>query len=102
MQELFVWYRVPRHRVDAARIAVDAMQRSLAQCWPGLQARLLIRADSEPQTWMETYARRGGGADAGCGIDRELEAAIAAAAGPWSALIEGERHIEAFELAHDL
>ena len=102
MQELFVWYRVPRHLVDAARIAVGAMQRSLAQRWPGLQARLLIRADSEPQTWMEIYARRGDGADAGCGIDRELEAAIAAAAEPWSALIEGERHIEAFELAHDL
>jgi hypothetical protein len=101
LRELFVWYRVRRHRVDAARIAVDAMQRSLAQSWPNLQARLLIRADSEPQTWMETYARRGGDADAGYGIDRELEAAIAAAAQPWSALIEGERHVEAFELARE-
>ena len=102
MQELFVWYRVRRHRVDAARIAVDAMQRSLAQSWPSLQARLLIRADSEPQTWMETYARHGANAAAGGGIDRELEAAIAAAAQPGSALIEGERHAEAFELAHEL
>ncbi|HEY3633656.1 MAG TPA: DUF4936 family protein [Caldimonas sp.] len=102
MRELFVWYRVRRHHVDAARMAVDAMRRSLAQSWPGLQARLLIRADGEPQTWMETYARDGGDAAAGCGIDRELEAAIAAAAQPWSALIEGERHAEAFELAHEL
>ena len=102
MRELFVWYRVRRQRVDAARIAVDAMQRSLAQSWPGLQARLLIRADSEPQTWMETYARRGANADAGYGVDRELEAVIAAAAEPWSALIEGERHVEPFELAHQL
>jgi hypothetical protein len=51
---------------------------------------------------METYARHGANAAPGGGIDRELEAAIAAAAQPWSALIEGERHAEAFELAHEL
>ncbi len=50
---------------------------------------------------METYALRGDNELADRGSAGELEAAIAAAAQGWSALIEGERHVEAFELAHE-
>lgn len=101
MPELFVWYRVRRQHVAAARDAVDAMQRSLAASWPGLHARLLIRDDADPQTWMESYSLAGEEQAANRGISTKLEQAIAAAAQGWSALIEGERHVEAFELAHE-
>jgi hypothetical protein len=45
---------------------------------------------------MESYARAAPGA-AGNGIDADIEAAIAAAARALAGLIEGERHVEAFE-----
>jgi uncharacterized protein DUF4936 len=97
VRELFVWYRVATERVDAARAAVLAMQRSLQDAWPGLQARLLVRDDAAIATWMETYARPASPRGRP-GIDERIEADIAAAAGGLDALIEGERHVEAFEL----
>jgi hypothetical protein len=104
-RELFVWYRVRRERAEAARSVVASFQRALATRWPGLQARLLIRDDGETATWMEAYARStrsdgdgsGNGDRGGDGIDPEIEAAIAAAAEPLAALIEGPRHVEAFD-----
>jgi hypothetical protein len=97
MRELFVWYRVDASRADAARSAVDAMQRSLAATLPGLQARLLVRRDTGSQTWMETYARPHRAEDERGGIDAATEAAIAAAALSFRELIDGDRHVEAFE-----
>ncbi len=93
-RELFVWYRVRRESVDEARAVVAAMQRTLAAQWPGLQTRWLVRDDGETATWMETYARSA--SNVAGGIDAEIETAIAAAALPLAALIEGDRHVEAF------
>jgi hypothetical protein len=97
VRELFVWYRVDERRADAARAAVEAVQRSIADAIPGLQARLLVRRDANQQTWMETYARVQSSAIEDDGIDAATEAAIAAAALPLSGLIEGDRHVEAFD-----
>ena len=96
----FVWYRVPRRCVDAARIAVDAMQQSLAQGWLGLQARLrsALTARCRPD---ETYARAAA-TRTRMTASAVSSAAIAAAAEARSALIEGERHVEALELAPEL
>ncbi len=97
-RELFVWYRVRRERADEAHCAVAALQRSLADRWPDLLARLLVRDEGEIATWMETYARAAAETDSP-GIDREIETAIAVAAQTLVALIEGRRHSEAFEVA---
>ena len=88
-RELSVWYRVAADRSDAVRVEVEAMQRALeAQC-PGLRARLLVRGDgSGPWTWMETYTR----------VDDAMTARIASAAAPLLPLIDGERHVEVFEV----
>ena len=93
-RELFVWYRVRRERADDARAAVLALQRSLRNEWPGLQARLLARDGSETSTWMEIYSLPASGADDDAGI----EAAIAAAALPLEGLIDGPRHVESFDV----
>ena len=52
------------------------------------------------QTWMEAYARAPGanGDDHG-GIDAAIEAAIASAASSLRDLIEGDRHVESFDVA---
>ena len=98
MRQLFVWYRVHDDRADVARVAVQAMQRSLASASPGLNARLLIRRSAAgEQTWMETYARDATGR-ASSGIDASIESAIEAAASALVGLIDGERHVEAFDL----
>jgi hypothetical protein len=95
-RELFVWYRVRRERAGEARAAVLALQRSLGAQWPGLQGRLLTRDDVETSTWMETYSRPAQGTGDDAGVDRAIEAAIAAAALSLEGLIEGPRHVEAF------
>jgi len=99
VRELFVWYRVADERAAATRKAVEAMQRSLVATCPGLEARLLVRRDNGVQTWMETYACPKRSASGGAGVDGAIEAAIAAAALPLGAWIEGERHVEAFDAA---
>jgi hypothetical protein len=98
LRELFVWYRVDERRADAARAAVESMQRSLARAFPGLQARLLVRHDSDRQTWMETYALLQPSTGGGDGIDAATETAIIAAALPLASLIEGDRHLETFDV----
>ncbi len=102
VRELFVWYRVAVDRAMQARAEVDAMQRRLeAQC-PGLRARLLTRDDgSGPQTWMETYAVGEESLAASVspiGIDDAMRARIESAAAPLRAWIDGDRHVETFDL----
>jgi hypothetical protein len=95
VRELFVWYRVAEAHAAEAETAVLSMQRALEAGHRGLVTGLLVRRD-EPagaQTWMETYAC----ADAAGGIDANLEHSIAAHASSLDALIEGPRHVEAFE-----
>jgi hypothetical protein len=81
-----------------ALAAVRAMQRALIADWPGLQARLLTRADANgAQTWMEAYARVDG-TPSGPGIDEAVADAIEAAAQSLLAFIDGGRHAESFEI----
>ena len=97
-RELFVGYRVRRERAEEARRVVAAFQRALVDRWPELSARLLVRDDGETATWMETYAHAPDLDSGSPGIDAEVERAIAAAAQPLGALIEGGRHSEVFEI----
>jgi len=91
VRELFVWYRVAPAREQEASAFVLEMQRALVREIPGLATRLLVRSEPslDRQTWMETYAHPGG-------IDAAAEAAIERRARELSALIDGERHAEAF------
>ncbi len=61
---------------------------------PGLQVRLLVRADagSTMQTWMEAYARP----DDVEGVGTATQALIEDRARSLGTLIDGERHAEAF------
>ena len=97
-RELFVWYRVRRERADATRAAVVVAQSRLRSEWPGLKARLLVRDDGEPSTWMETYSLLAPGSGDNAGIDLAIEAAIAAAALRLEALLDGPRHVESFDV----
>lgn len=95
MRELFIWYRVAPARAAAARTAVLAMHQTLVAAHPGLAARLLVRRD-EPealQTWMETYAC----AASAQGVDPAIERSIRERALSLAAVLEGPRHVEAFE-----
>ena len=99
MRELYIYYRIRRDRAEAALRAVRALQQSLRTSHPELVARLLRRdGDAELQTWMETYAfaaaPRHGMDD---GVDAGLEVAIEAGAASFAALLEGPRHVEAFD-----
>ena len=98
MRELFVWYRVDDRNADALRAEVEAMQRSLEQRFAGLRARLLIRREADPQTWMETFARVPRTSGEAGGVDAAIEAAIAAAALALRPLLASDRHVEAFEI----
>lgn len=95
MRELFVWYRVAPARVAAARAAVLAMQQALMAEHPGLAARLLVRRDDPEalQTWMETYACTGSAP----GVDGVLEHSIRDRALSLTPVLDGPRHVEAFE-----
>ncbi len=95
MRELFVWYRVAPVRAATARDAVLAMQQDLVAEHAGLNARLLVRRDEADamQTWMETYARTG----SANGVDAVLERSIRERALALDAVLDGPRHVEAFE-----
>lgn len=100
MRELFVYYRVRIGHEASAWSTVQTFQAALRQRWPGLATRLL-RRPAEPgtaQTWMETYAMSPArfDADAKDSIDADCEQAIAAAARPLAASIDGARHTEVF------
>ncbi|MEO8523991.1 MAG: DUF4936 family protein [Caldimonas sp.] len=95
MRELFIYYRVREADLAAARTAVKAMQHELRISRPGLLARLLTRqgVDGGMQTWMETYSLAGEGRGFDAGFESEIEAHAARIAH----LIDGIRHVEAFE-----
>lgn len=95
----FVYYRVPHATRQAAALAVQAMQATLAKQWPGLQVQLMCRADAAAQaaaqagpaedTWMETYAHP-------AGVSEAMAAAIAAQASALPNGLIGARHVETF------
>ncbi|MCW5612509.1 MAG: DUF4936 family protein [Rubrivivax sp.] len=93
--ELYIYWHCSRARSGQAVAAAQALQAALRGRHPGLQARVLQRADEAPPgdrvTLMEIYARPGG-LDA---ATREaLRAATAQALAAWA---DGPRHVEIFE-----
>jgi Domain of unknown function (DUF4936) len=99
MRELFVYWRLSRHDLGAARAAMHLFQAGLEQDWPGLVARLYERTDNDDDsggggdgdaTLMETYAREGGIAP---GLQADIVTAGAQAAARWC---HGARHVEVF------
>jgi hypothetical protein len=94
MRELFVYWRLERHDLAAASLAMQRFQATLEADWPGLVARLYERADdagSDTTTLMETYARDGGIAP---GLQADIVALGNEAAGRWC---RGPRHVEVFD-----
>lgn len=100
-RELYVYYRVATRDADALRIAVSAMHDRLRRVHPGLQARLLRRAEAlaAEDTWMETYAVPAsiGGLEVHGGVCDELCARIEHEATSWQHLRSGPRHTEVFD-----
>ncbi len=96
-RELFVYWRLAPHEVGAARAALQAWQQALVQDWPGLVARLYLRADdgsagsAGDATLMETYARDGGIAP---GLQADIVAGGLQVTARWC---RGPRHVEVFE-----
>ena len=96
MHELFVYWRLDRVNLGLAQAAMQGWQAELAQSWPGLVARLYVRADAgdgsstTEATLMETYARPGG-VDAA--LQQQILAQGAAVTAPWR---RGQRHVEVF------
>jgi len=67
VRELYLYWKLPADRAAQALPALRAWQQALCAAHPGLQARLLRRADeagASPQTWMEVYRHPGAGIDA--------------------------------------
>jgi hypothetical protein len=65
VRELFVYWRLEPQDLGAARRAMQQFQQQLQAEWPGLTARLYLRADEDGAahaTLMETYACEGGNA----------------------------------------
>ena len=91
-RELYVYFRAPVSRADAVRAAAMEMQLRLRGEIPGLQARLLKRPEvsNGHDTWMETYASADGVSDA-------LGSTIEQRAAAWCELLDGSRHVEAFD-----
>lgn len=94
MRELFIYYRVPFAHADELRHAVQQWHRSLVQRYPELTVRLLHRAESPLDTWMEIFtadARR-----SPHGVSPELQDRIAVEAERFAPWIQGSRHVEVF------
>ena len=93
LRELYVYWKVARTDQVAALAQVRAMQAELRSEQPGLQARVLRRADGGTGplvTLMEVYT-------AAPGIDAALQARIGAlAAERLTRWCVGERHVEVF------
>lgn len=93
-RSLFVYYRVAAERQAEALIAIKGIQAQLQRHWPGLQACLMQRADSQPSdpeaTWMETYTQQPSG------VSPECESELSRLAGALPSGLIGERHTEAF------
>lgn len=99
---VFVYYRVPRARWSEAALAVNVLQQAMRMRNPGLQTRLLRRADDDTsaraaseQTWMEVYEHADGGVSPAClTLMRELVSS-------WPDGLTSERHIECFQPLQD-
>jgi hypothetical protein len=94
VRELYVYWKAPRGAVAVGEL--NAVLAALMQRHPGLQARLLRRADEreESPTWMEVYAAPGSIINAV--LVTEIEAELAPCLARFRA---GPRHIEVFEPA---
>jgi hypothetical protein len=94
MRELFIYYRVHHEHHAALRDAVLRWHAQLMQRYPALKTRLLHRAESPLDTWMEIFSTDPTLAPQG--VDEAMQASIEAGAeafGPW---ISGPRHLEVF------
>ena len=95
-RELYIYWQVGAAQLATAAASVAAWQADLCRRHPGLQARLLRRADSDASaatrcTLMETYLMAGG---IGPALQTEIVVQGAQTAAPWC---EGPRHVEVFE-----
>lgn len=90
---LFIYYRVHATRQVQAQGAIESVQEQLRQEYPGLQTRLMRRADNqadEPEaTWMEVYECPG---DMGAACQARLAALLEALPPD----LTGPRHVETF------
>ncbi len=93
--ELYIYWKVGAAQAQPALEAARALQRALQQQHPGLQARLLQRADDTTgsTTLMEIYATPEG---IGAGLLNAIEAEAALHLAPL-APPAAQRHIERFE-----
>jgi hypothetical protein len=94
-RELYVYWKLPRAQAHGALEAVRAFQEDLCTAHPGLQARVVQRADDTGPlaTLMEVYTR----ASAPGGVDAAVQADIEArAAAALTGLDAGPRHVEVF------
>ena len=97
--ELYVYYRLDTSAAASALAVVRAFQRELCAAHPGLQARLLRRAEIEEgqQTWMEIYRFAAETPEVPLrGVDAALQADIERAALPLNRFMRGSRHLERF------
>jgi hypothetical protein len=94
-RELYVYWKLPRAQAGAAFEAVRRFQARLRSTHPGLQARVVQRADEAGPlaTLMEIYTR----SCAFAGVDAEVQADIEIqAVAALSGLEAGPRHVEVF------
>jgi len=90
--ELYIYWRVLSVDAQAATQALRIWQQALEARVPGLQARLLKRADSDAgdATLMEIYTLVGG---VGPALQQEIIDGGNTASSPWR---RGPRHVEMF------
>lgn len=91
---IFVYYKVPADQAELTRSRVVRAQAALRQAYPGLNTRLMCRADgspdSETSTWMEVYEHAEGVREQ---LLDELDALLTdPVALPWPS----PRHVEVF------
>ena len=94
MRELFIYYRVRHEHHASLHEAVTRWHGELMQRHPALNMRLLHRAESPVDTWMEIYSTDPKLAPQG--VDAALQATIESEAAVLARWIEGPRHLEAF------
>jgi len=98
MPELLIYYRVRMNLTATAHDLARAFQARLRTRHPGLQTRLLVRADEDPAadpTWMEHYTADPARLPEGIApalraeIETEAESLL-------PCIVGGRRHTEAF------
>lgn len=94
MRELFIYYRVHQEHHATLRVAVQRWHAELMQRHPALRARLLHRAESPLDTWMEIISTDPTLAPQG--VDESMQASIEAGAESLRPWISGPRHLEVF------